>query len=177
MRNPSMTLLREAVRDEITHAFAVTGHAKPRDIARLVCMTYPDDIHAVGSHLAEDALTDVARRELKKATQDQDVVTQLQLPGLGDHFATGLPTAISIPIAGSDPGDEDSVIYKPLAQATLCEIEAHLTLLSTQIAADTRRHRALKELRDLALAAGATADSLVLATLSASELTKTKVES
>ena len=125
--------------------------------------------------VAENALTDVARRELKKATQDQDVVTQLQLPGLREHFATSLPTAISIPQEGADAGDEDGVIYKPLSQATLAEVEVHLALLATQIAADTRRHRAIKELRDLALAAGATAESCVMDFLSRAAVAETEV--
>ncbi len=73
--------------------------------------------------------------------------------------------------------DDEGVIYKPLAQATLADVDAHLALLGAQISADTRRHRALKELRDLALAAGATDDSPLLATLSAADLLMTEVVS
>ena len=51
----------------------------------------------------------------------------------------------------------------------LLELEAHLDLLSSQITADTRRHRALRELRDLALSAGATGESRVIDTLCACE--------
>ena len=40
MRNPNLTSLRLAVRDEIVHAFEVLGFAKPRDIARLVCAAF-----------------------------------------------------------------------------------------------------------------------------------------
>ena len=42
MRNPVMRALREAVRAEISHAFEVTGHARPRDVARVVCALHPD---------------------------------------------------------------------------------------------------------------------------------------
>ena len=33
MRDPVMSLLREAVRAEISNAFEVIGHARPREVA------------------------------------------------------------------------------------------------------------------------------------------------
>lgn len=164
MPDPILTGLRQAVRDEIAHAFAVTGFATPRAVARLVCTSHPDEIRVVGTRLAEDALTQIARREFKQRTHSPGS-DQLQLPHLPDHIVDALPPAISVPVPVRDPDDEEGVIYKPLAQATLADIEAHLTLLADQIQADTRRHRALKELRDLAVAAGADSESLVLALL------------
>ncbi|QKE40334.1 MAG: hypothetical protein HO274_02555 [Ferrovum myxofaciens] len=169
MRNPDLTRLREAVRAEIAQAFKSVGFARPRDIARQVCADHPENISALGGRLAEDALTDLARRELKHNCQQRESPSQMTLPGVPEALASQLPPAISIP-AGAD-GDDEGVIYKPLVQATLAELEAHLTLLSTQIAADTHRHRALKELRDLALAAGATRDSGVLRTIGATKST------
>ena len=68
-----------------------------------------------------------------------------------------------------------AVLCTALAQATLADVEAHLQLLATQINADTRRHRALKELRDLALAAGATGDSPLLSAFGAAESVTTEV--
>ena len=169
MRNPIMSHLRGAVREEITHAFEVTGHARPREIARLVCATRTADILTLGTRLAEDALTEIARRELKKSTQDRDPVSQLELPGVPVALISQLPQAISIPVEDADGDTDEGVIYKPLTQATLADLDAHLDLLSAQIVADTRRHRAVKELRDLAWAAGATSDSLILASLSAAQ--------
>ena len=67
------------------------------------------------------------------------------------------------------------MIYKPLAHATLDELESHLELLSTQIIADTRRHRALKELRDLAVSAGAHGHSQVLLLLQQSVACQVRV--
>ncbi|WP_297476468.1 hypothetical protein [Ferrovum sp.] len=163
MRNPDLAHLREAVRAEIAQAFKAVGFAKPRDIARHVCAAHSENISALGGRLAEDALTDLARRELKHNTQQRESPSQMRLPGVPEALACQLPPAISIP--GGDDGDDEGVIYKPLALATLLELEAHLILLSGQITADTRRHRALKELRDLALAAGATSDSGVLRTI------------
>ena len=173
MRNPDLTQLREAVRDEIAQAFEAAGFAKPRDIARLVCAAHPENILAIGGRLAEDALTDLARRELKNSTHGRESPSQMRLPGVPVALASQLPPAISIP--GGDDTEDDAVIYKPLAKATLAELEAHLKLLSTQIDADTRRHRALKELRDLALSAGATSESRVLDTVGMAESTVAEV--
>lgn len=163
MRNPVTLSLREAVRDEIAHAFDVVGFAKPRDIARLVCAGHPEEIQAIGTQLAEDALTSMARGEIKKNNPIADS-TQIPLPGMPEALRANLPPAISIPVAHSEE-DDDEVIFKPLASSSLADLEAHLVLLSSQIQADTRRYRALKELRDLAVAAGAEADSLVLHTI------------
>ena len=176
MRNPVMRALREAVRAEISHAFEVTGHARPRDIARVVCALHPDDVLSIGTRLAEDALTEIARRELKKNTQGRDLVSQMQLPGVPETLTAQLPPAISIPLdAEVEDEDGEGVIYKPLAQATLADVNAHLQLLATQINADTRRHRALKELRDLALAAGATDHSPLLSAFGTAESLMTEV--
>lgn len=166
MRNSPMSHLRDAVREEILHAFEVTGHARPRDIARLVCATRTAEILTLGTRLAEDALTEIARRELKKSTQERGPVSQLELPGVPVALISQLPQAISIPVEDADGDIDEGVIYKPLTQVTLADVDAHLDLLSAQIVADTRRHRAVKELRDLAWAAGATRDSLLLASLS-----------
>ena len=175
MRDPVMSTLREAVRAEISNTFEAIGHARPREVARVVCALHPEDVHSMGQRLAEDALTDIARRELKRRPSKHER-SQLDLPGIPDALQADLPPAISIPPNG-DVVDEDDegVIYKPLAQATLADVNAHLQLLATQINADTRRHRALKELRDLALAAGATDDSPLLATLSSADLLMTEV--
>ena len=169
MRNPVLSHLRDAVREEIAHAFEVTGHARPRDIARLVCATHTTDIVTVGACLAENALTEVARRELKKCTQDRDPVSQMELPCVAVSLITQLPQAISIPMEYTDIECEEGVIYKPMTRVTLADVDAHLALLSDQIVADSRRHRVLKELCDLARAAGATDDSLLLASLSGSQ--------
>lgn len=163
MRDPMMTQLREAVRLEISTCFDHRGYAKPRDVARAVCSAHPDSVASLGTRLAEDALTEIARRELKQTTREQGHHLQMLLPGMNEHLRALLPPAISLPTGISE--DEEAVIYKPLSQASLADLDAHLELLSSQIAADTQRFRALKELRDLARAAGAGAASRVLATL------------
>jgi hypothetical protein len=152
--------LRGFVRTEISKAFTDSGFAKPREIARLVATTHPKDIRLAGQQLAEDALTNMARHELKNTTRQHGADTQMRLPFVPATLAGQLPAAISIP--SEDASSEDRVVYKPLSRATLGEVESHLSLLATQINADQRRHQALKELRDLAVAAGAGKQSVLV---------------
>ncbi|MDD3676779.1 hypothetical protein [Thauera propionica] len=168
MRDPVMSLLRDAVRAQITNAFEVSGHARPRAVARLVCALHPADVQRIGARLAEDALTELARRELKRRPS-QHVRAQLALPGIPAALQADLPPAISVPLhdAVRDEDDEEAILYKPLARATCADIEAHLRLLARQIAADQRRLRALRELLDLALAAGARPHSRIFEVLAA----------
>ena len=167
MRNPTLTHLREAVRNEITQSFDCFGFAKPRDIAKLVCTANPDSIAAIGAQLAENAITDVARRELKNSTKSCESSMQMLLPGVPEVMARLLPPAISIP--SEDDSNDEGVVYKPLAKVTFGELVAHLDMLTSQIRADISRHRALTELHDMALAMGAIGDSCVFDVLGASE--------
>lgn len=155
--------LRGFVRSEIVKAFEENGFARPREIARMVVTAHPEDVELAGKRLAEDAITDMARTELKNSTRQHGVDTQLRLPIVPTSLVEQLPAAISIP--SEDESAEDKVVYKPLSKATLEEIEAHLRLLATQISADRKRHQALKELRDLAVAAGARTQSVVMEVL------------
>ena len=155
--------LRGFVRSEIVKAFEENGFARPREIARMVVTAHPEDVELAGKRLAEDAITDMARTELKNSTRQHGVDTQLRLPIVPTSLVEQLPAAISIP--SDDDSAEDKVVYKPLSKATLGEVEAHLRLLATQILADRKRHQALKELRDLAVAAGARTQSVVMEVL------------
>ena len=159
--------LRGFVRSEIVKAFEENGFARPREIARMVVTAHPEDVELAGKRLAEDAITDMARTELKNSTRQHGVDTQLRLPIVPTSLVEQLPAAISIP--SDDDSAEDKVVYKPLSKATLEEVEAHLRLLATQILADRKRHQALKELRDLAVAAGARTQSVVIEVLGRSE--------
>lgn len=162
MRDPIMMQLRMAVREVIADAFSSAGYAKPRDIAREVCVRFPESIHSVGTRLAEDALTEMARGILKKSAPRAKGPTQLSLPGIDGMIAEHLPEAISVPLSATIGDEDDEVIYKPLGKATVADLKAHLNLLVQQIAADTRRHRVLKEVLDLALVLGANDEAPVL---------------
>jgi len=166
MRNSNLTQLREAVRSEILQAFDCLGFAKPRDIAKLVCYANPDSVAAIGAQLAENAITDVARRELKNSTKSCESSMQMLLPGLPEVMARLLPPAISIP--SDDDSNDECVVYKPLAKVTFGELGAHLDMLTSQIQADISRHRALTELHDMALSMGANVQSCVFDVLGAS---------
>lgn len=154
MRNPVFTDLRTTVRNEIARAFDGLGFGRPRHIARQVCKAHPEIITILGRRLAEDALTDVVRREIKNTPATHQSASQVRLLGAAEVLTSHLRCAISIP-------EGDTVVYKPLALATFAEFEAHLMLLSTQIAADKRRHLALSELHDMAQSLGATPDDRV----------------
>jgi hypothetical protein len=167
MRNPTLTHLREAVRSEITQAFDSLGFAKPRDIAKLVCTANQESIAAIGAQLAENAITDVVRRELKNSTKSCGSSMQMLLPGVPEVMARLLPPSISIP--SEDDSNDEGVIYKPLAKVTFGELGAHLDMLTSQIRADISRHRALTELHDMAEAMGAIGDSCVFDVLGASD--------
>ena len=66
-----------------------------------------------------------------------------------------------------DLTNDEAVISKPLALVTLGELEAHIELLGSQIATDRRSHDALRELCDMARAAGASGASCVIDVLGA----------
>lgn len=66
-----------------------------------------------------------------------------------------------------DLTNDEAVISKPLALVTLGELEAHIELLGSQIATGRRSHDALRELCDMARAAGATGASCVIDVLGA----------
>ena len=173
MRNPILTRLHAAVRSEITLAFMVVGFVRPRQVARTVCASHADVILKAGACLAEDALTHIARREMKSAIHGQGSVASMSLPGIAQALLGELPAAISIP-CDNDSEDEGG-IYKPLPRVTLAEFEAHLLLLSNQIAADRYRHGVLQELHDIALAMGATPGARVFDVLGANQHSQKEV--
>lgn len=80
-----------------------------------------------------------------------------------------LPAVIDIPAddyrGDDDDDDDDGLSFKPLAKVTLADLDAHLRMVAPQLDLRLRRYQALRQLRDLAVANGATADSLALAAL------------
>lgn len=153
-----MAQLRALVRDEINNSMA-DGGGSPREIARLVCARADDLIASLGQHLAENAVTDMVRKEIKKwAAVGSSAREQLSLPGFAAHILADLPASLCVPIAGADPEDDDSRSYRPLAGRhgiTVAEAEAALALLEAGIADDQRKARAIREALDIARATGA----------------------
>jgi hypothetical protein len=146
--------LRDCVRDEIASALH-DGGGRARDIARSVCAKYPDLIGVLGERLAEDAVTRLVNREIKRwSAVGTSMREQLVLPGMLAHVRADLPAAISVPSAD----DDDDPIYRPLFGpkcATVGELRAAVAALWKGIADDQRKAQALTQLLDLLISAGA----------------------
>jgi hypothetical protein len=148
--------LRECVRDEIASTLH-EGGGRAREIARSVCARHRDLIDVLGERLAEDAITRLVNREIKRwSAVGTSMREQLVLPGMLAHVRADLPAAISVPSA--EDADEDDPIYRPLFGqkcATVSELRAAVSALWKGIADDQRKAEALTQLLDLLISAGA----------------------
>lgn len=146
--------LRDCVRDEIASALH-DGGGRARDIARSVCARHRDLIGMLGERLAEDAVTRLVNREIKRwSAVGTSMREQLVLPGMLAHVRADLPAAISVPSAD----DHDDPIYRPLFGgrcATVGELRAAVAALWKSIADDQRKAKALTQLLDLLTSCGA----------------------
>lgn len=157
-----LSRLREVVRDEIAITLRAGGdHA--RGIARRVYAQNHPLIVALGDRLAEDAVTRLVNREVKRwGAVGTSMREQLVLPSMLEHLITDLPAAISV------PSDDDEPIYRPLFGAkcaTVCELRAAVATLWKSIADDQRKAKALTQLLDLLTSLGADDDVAVLVAL------------
>ena len=156
--------LRDCVRDEIASTLH-DGGGRARDIARSICVKHRDLIGMLGERLAEDAVTRLVNREVKRwSAVGTSMREQLVLPGLLEHVRADLPAAISVPSAD----DDDDPIYRPLFGgrcATVGELRAAVAALWKGIADDQRKAQALTQLLDLLISAGAGDDVPVSAAL------------
>jgi hypothetical protein len=76
-----------------------------------------------------------------------------------------LPAVIGYRDPQADPEDADGFIFKPLAEATVDELRAHVELVSAELAIATRRYQQLRLLYEIALLQGATAETSVFAAM------------
>ncbi len=148
--------LRDCVRDEIA-ATLHEGGGRAREIARSVCVKHRDLIGTLGERLAEDAVTRLVNREIKRwSAVGTSMREQLVLPGMLAHVRADLPAAISVPSVGD--GNDDDPIYRPLFGgkcATVGELRAAVATLWKGIADDQRKAKALTQLLDLLISGGA----------------------
>jgi hypothetical protein len=148
--------LRECVRDEIASSLH-DGGGRAREIARSVCAKHRDLISMLGDRLAEDAVTRLVNREIKRwSAVGTAAREQLVLPGMLTHLFTDLPASISVPSA--EDGDDGDPIYRPLFGAkcaTVGELRAAVGALWKSIADDQRKAKALTQLLDLLISCGA----------------------
>jgi hypothetical protein len=146
--------LRDCVRDEIASTLH-EGGGRARDIARSVCARHRDLIGMLGERLAEDAVTRLVNREIKRwSAVGTSMREQLVLPGMLAHVRADLPAAISVPSV--DDGDDP--IYRPLFGsrcATVGELRAAVAALWKSIADDQCKAKALTQLLDLLISYGA----------------------
>ena len=147
--------LRDYVRDEIASTLH-EGGGRAREIARSVCARHRELIGMLGERLAEDAITRLVNREIKRwSAVGTSMREQLVLPGMVAHVRADLPAAISVPSA--DDADDDP-IYRPLFGpkcATVGELRAAVAALWKSIADDQRKAEALTQLLDLLISCGA----------------------
>ena len=157
-----LSRLRELLRDEI-NTFYDDGGGSPAQVAGRVCEKWPDLIDQLGTSLARQRVTDIARRMMKSwSAAGSAAKEQFVLPGFARHLLADLPAAIWVP----DDGDG---IYRPLhgpKAASVGEVRAALLALWAQIKADTRKAKALEELVDLCVRIGATDETTVPVALS-----------
>lgn len=155
-------ILQGIVRDEIA-LMLDEGGGRPRDVARRVCAGHPDLISRLGSSLAEEAITSIARKEFKKWTAvGEEKHRQLPLPSMASHLLADLPASISVPPVDAD--EDADPIYRPLtgpSAATLSELRRATKSLWEAITADRRKAKALTELINIMVSAGASDDSRV----------------
>ena len=132
------------------------GGGRAREIARSVCAKHRDLISVLGDRLAEDAITRLVNREIKRwSAVGTAAREQLVLPGMLTHLITDLPASISVPSATAA---EDDPIYRPLFGAkcaTVSELRAAVAALWKSIADDQRKAKALTQLLDLLISCGA----------------------
>ena len=154
--NTDFCRLRECVRDEIASSLH-DGGGRAREIARSVCVKHRDLISILGERLAEDAVTRLVNREIKRwSAVGTAAREQLVLPGMLTHLFTDLPASISVPSA--EDGDDGDPIYRPLLGArcaTVGELRAAVGALWKSIADDQRKAKALTQLLDLLISFGA----------------------
>lgn len=149
-----LAVLRAHVRDEIG-LYLEAGGGRAREIARDVCQKHGALVGALGGQLAENAVTAMVAREIKRwSAVGAAAREQLALPGMAAHVASDLPASISVP--GPD-GDSDP-IYRPLFGrncASIGELRAVIAALWKSIADDRRKAEALNDLLELAASGGA----------------------
>ncbi|MFQ5510201.1 MAG: hypothetical protein ACE5FN_12850 [Leptospirillia bacterium] len=158
MTKSHLATLRDYIRDEIS-IHINNGGAQPRKVARAVCTKYPDLINKLGGRLAEDAITKMVNREVKRCgAMGLAPKEQMVMPGMAS-IVDGLPAVISVPSSDGDDGDPT---YRPLFGphgATVDELRQAVAALWKSIAADRRNAEALSLLLAYLEEAGADDDT------------------
>lgn len=141
MTKAQLARLREAVR-QCVQELHDRRQGTTRGLVETVRERYPDLVEEAAEQLLAEAIANMSRRIMKsdaRAAKSEQFI----LPALIAHLR--LPATISVP---HDDGDDDEVVWTPLEHASFAELDIHLAMLARSIAADTRRFKALTELRE-----------------------------
>lgn len=154
--------LGAAVRDAIA-ASLIRSTLDARAVAERVCDSHPELVLRHGRDLALNALTSMARREIKRwLATGTSAEEQLRLPGVLQHLLDDLPPAVWVP---TEDGEGAYRTFNGSNPLTCSELDKAISALESQIAADTKKCAALKEVRDFARASGALPGAAVLSVL------------
>lgn len=154
--------LATAIRDAVSSAI-VQSTVDARKIAERVCDANPELVLRHGRDLALNALTTMARRQIKRwQATGTSAREQLHLPLDLQHLLDDLPPAVWVP---SEDGEGAYRTFNGANPLTCIELDAAIAALDAQIAADTKKCAALKEVRDFVRAKGASAVDAVLSWL------------
>lgn len=125
-------------------------------IAWRICSKHKDLVHEVSGKLAEDAITDMVRKAIKKwSSAGPEAQKRIKTPGLDVYLVQRLPASISIPV-------ENDMMYRPMTMATVDELRQHIVFLMDQIQKDTDKLRILQEALDRAKFVHASGDMKVI---------------
>ena len=158
MARPTNQLL-DALRTVITDMASVGG-GRARDAAERLREAFPELVAQYSEALTIKALVDMARKEFKRRLPLAEAADlQPIFPAVQEHLQKHLPGWINIP----DPEEEGEFIYRPLAAATMAELDACIEARNEQLQADLQALRALTELREFRQHQGAGPTDKVLA--------------
>lgn len=149
------TFIREAI-----SAASARSTVNARKVAEWVCDRNPELVLRHGRELALNAMTTMARREIKRwQATGTSASEQLCLPDVLRHLVDDLPPAIWVP---NGDGDGAYRTFNGANPLTCGELDAAIASLEIQISADTKKCASLKEVRDYVRSAGALPDDAVL---------------
>lgn len=152
-------MLATAIREAVSAAISKST-LSARKVAEFVCDRNPELVMRHGRDLTLHALTNMARREIKRWTATGTSASeQFCLPDVLRHVVDDLPPAVWVP---QEDGDGAYRTFNGPNPLTCAELDLAIASLDSQIAADTKKCAALKEVRDFVRAAGASPGDAVL---------------
>ncbi|WP_084398267.1 hypothetical protein [Henriciella aquimarina] len=142
MTNQQRAKLRTIV-SQIALELRAKGAMTTRALVEEVMDRHADLIEDAKDMLMKEALAGWARRALKS---DRDELKSPQFEMPYELAGVKLPAAIAIPYTDDD--DEDAPLWTPIEDASFSQLEANLSMLRGQIAADMRKLQSIEQLHN-----------------------------